>query len=38
MTITLCIDVGGTGLKAALVDDDAQILGEQRSEEHTSEL
>jgi polyphosphate glucokinase len=29
MTITLCIDVGGTGLKAALVDDDAQILGEQ---------
>ena len=26
MTITLCIDVGGTGLKAALVDDAGQLI------------
>lgn len=28
MTTTLCIDVGGTGLKAALVDDEGQFLSE----------
>ena len=28
MTTTLCIDVGGTGLKAALVDDEGQLVSE----------